>query len=181
MLMLCAAMQASALELEGIKLEDKVQVGNAPLVLNGAGVRSIMFFKMYVAGLYLGTKQNTAAAVLADPGAKRIALHVVVGEADADRFLEGFRKGIEKNQSEQEVAALRERMAAFDRLFESVKTVKKNDVITFDWLPGEGTRISLNDRELGRIAGADFYRALLSIWIGDKPVKEDLKKGLLGG
>jgi hypothetical protein len=31
------------------------------------------------------------------------------------------------------------------------------------------------------IAGEDFYRALLRIWIGDNPVQDDLKKALLGG
>ncbi len=31
------------------------------------------------------------------------------------------------------------------------------------------------------IAGEDFYRALLRIWLGDRPVQDDLKKALLGG
>lgn len=170
-----------ALELEGAKLDDRVQVENAPLVLNGAGVRSILFFKMYVAGLYLSGKQSSAGVILADAGAKRIALHVVVGESDTGRFLKGFRKGIEKNHSEQELAALRERMNAFDQLFASIKEVKKGDVIALDWLPGSSMRVSLNGAELGRVPGEDFYRALLSIWIGKKPVSDDLKKGLLGG
>jgi hypothetical protein len=30
------------------------------------------------------------------------------------------------------------------------------------------------------IEGEDFYRALLRIWLGDKPVQDDLKKALLG-
>jgi hypothetical protein len=30
------------------------------------------------------------------------------------------------------------------------------------------------------IAGDDFYRGLLRIWLGDKPVDADLKKGMLG-
>jgi hypothetical protein len=30
------------------------------------------------------------------------------------------------------------------------------------------------------IPGDDFYRALLRIWLGDKPVDGDLKKGMLG-
>jgi hypothetical protein len=30
------------------------------------------------------------------------------------------------------------------------------------------------------IAGEDFYGALLRIWLGDKPVQDDLKKALLG-
>lgn len=180
-LLLCLSAQADALELAGVSLDDKVQVGNAPLVLNGAGVRSILFFRMYVGALYLSGKKSSAGAVLADAGAKRIALHVVAGESEAERFLHGFRNGIEKNQGEQELAALHERMNAFDQLFGAVKTFKKGDVIAFDWLPDSGTHVSLNGAELGRIAGEDFYRALLSIWIGEKPVSGDLKKGMLGG
>ena len=96
-LLLCLSMQASAVELEGIKVEDSVQLDNAVLTLNGAGVRSIVFFKMYVVGLYLAEKQHDAETILADAKPKRIALHVLVGEAGAERFLNGFHKGIEKN------------------------------------------------------------------------------------
>lgn len=180
-LLMCVSIQALALELEGAKLEDKVQMSKVSLPLNGAGVRSILFFKMYVAGLYLTEKKNTAEAVLGDKSEKRIALHVVVDDAKSERFLNGFRKGIEKNHSEQEMSLLRERMDAFDHMFDGVKSVKKGDVIAFDWQPGNGTQISINGSELGKIAGEDFYRALLSIWIGAKPVSADLKKGLLGG
>jgi len=41
---------------------------------------------------------------------------------------------------------------------------------------------SLNGRQIGApIPGADFYRALLRVWLGDKPVQDDLKHALLGG
>ena len=30
------------------------------------------------------------------------------------------------------------------------------------------------------IAGEDFYRALLRIWLGEHPVQDNLKKALLG-
>jgi hypothetical protein len=173
-------MQVGAVELEGVKLEDAVQSESGPLVLNGAGVRSIAFFKMYAVGLYLSEKQHSSAAVLADAKPKRIALHVLVGEGDLERFLNGFRKGIERNHSEAQLAALHERMAAFEKLFGAIKKVKRGDVIAFDWLPVTGTHVILNGTELGQIAGEDFYRALLSIWLGDKPVKEDVKKALLG-
>jgi hypothetical protein len=179
-LLLCASMQVSALELEGIKIDDAVQLENSPLLLNGAGVRSIVFFKMYVIGLYLAEKQKHADAILADAKPKRIALHVMVGEADSERFLNGFHKGIEKNHSEAQLLVLRERLAAFEQMFSRHKTVKRGDVIAFDWLPTVGTRITMNGAELGRIAGDDFYRALLSIWIGNKPVTSGLKEELLG-
>ena len=63
-------MQAAAVELEGVKVADTVQVESAALNLNGAGVRSIMFFKMYVIGLYLADKQHSAEAILADAAPK---------------------------------------------------------------------------------------------------------------
>lgn len=179
-LLLCVSMQTMAQELGGAKFDDGVRVDNAPLVLNGVGLRSILFLKMYVAGLYLPEKMTNAEAVLANKGAKRIALHVL-NDTDSEHFLKGFRKGFEKNHNAQEMAELRDRMEAFVHMFDAVTKVKKGDVIALDWRPENGTRIRLNESELGTIAGEDFYRALLSIWIGEKPVSSDLKKGLLGG
>lgn len=176
-----SSLSASALELQGVKLDEEVQVADQKLVLNGAGVRSIFFIKMYVAGLYLAGKQTSTAAAMADANAKRIALNVVVDDADTGHFLKGFRRGIEKNHSEKQMAELKERLEAFIHLFDNVREVKKGNVIAFDWLPGSGTRVTFNGEELGRVAGEDFYRALLSIWIGEKPVSGDMKKGLLGG
>ena len=53
--------------------------------------------------------------------------------------------------------------------------------ITLDWT-GAGTQLLVQGKPAGRpIEGEDFYRALLRIWLGDKPVQDDLKKALLGG
>jgi hypothetical protein len=58
---------------------------------------------------------------------------------------------------------------------------KKGSTITLDW-NGTATLIGIDGKPTGQpIAGDDFYRALLRIWLGDKPVQEDLKKALLGG
>lgn len=181
MLLLICSFHAGAAEVDGVKLDDKAQVDGATLQLNGAGLRSIFgIIKPYVAALYLLEKKTGADAVLNEPGAKRIALHVLLA-GEPEHFLKPIRKGIEKNHTQQEVEALRERMDAFDRMFADIKEFKKGDVIAFDWLPGVGTRVSVNGKELGRVGGGDFYRALLSIWIGAKPVTEGLKKDLLGG
>lgn len=83
LLLLGLTAHAYALEVEGVRLEDKVQVERSALQLNGAGVRSVFWIKIYVAALYLESRKNTSEAVLADKGAKRIALHVVADEAGA--------------------------------------------------------------------------------------------------
>jgi hypothetical protein len=46
-------------------------------------------------------------------------------------------------------------------------------------LPDTDQQLVLNGAGLP-ILGEDFYRALLKIWLGDKPVQADLKKALLG-
>ena len=53
--------------------------------------------------------------------------------------------------------------------------------ILLDFLPDSGTGLVVNGQARGKpIAGDDFYRALLRIWLGDKPVDGDLKRGMLG-
>ena len=54
------------------------------------------------------------------------------------------------------------------------------DRASLDWT-GAATQLVVNGKPAGKpIAGEDFYRALLRIWLGDKPVQNDLKKSLLG-
>jgi hypothetical protein len=64
----------------------------------------------------------------------------------------------------------------------SVGETKKGDVINFDYTPEGGTRITVNGQPRGTaIPGHDFNAAVMRIWLGDKPVDEGLKKGMLGG
>jgi len=178
--LLCLSTQVMALELEGVRLDDKAQLGNATLQLNGAGLRTKFFFKVYVGALYLGEKKHTAAAVLADVGAKRVTMHML-RELSGEKLLEAFDKGMGNNNTSAELAALSDHIREFSAIFRTTNAVAKGDVITLDYFPGEGTRVSINGAERGRVAGAEFNRALLKIWLGDEPVAEDLKMGMLGG
>jgi hypothetical protein len=65
-----------------------------------------------------------------------------------------------------------------------VGTVTKGAAVHLDWLPEVGggvTRLTIDGAKKGEdVAGEDFYRALLKIWLGDKPIQDDLKQHLLG-
>ncbi len=64
----------------------------------------------------------------------------------------------------------------------ALKEAKKGDVILLDYLPDSGVNLTVNAQPQGKpIPGEDFQRALLRIWLGDKPSNPDLKKGMLGG
>lgn len=177
--LMLAVTAAPAREVGGVTLDESARVAGQTLLLNGAGVRSVLFMDMYVAGLYLPARVHTEEALFASTGPRRMVLHVLM-EGHAASFVSMFRRSMEKSSSEQELAALNVRLEAFAQLFAVVDAVRPGDEMVFDWLPNEGTRISVAGRELGRIAGADFNRMLLRIWIGDKPVQARLKKELLG-
>lgn len=172
--------QAFAVEVAGIKLADSAHVGSRDLQLNGAGVRSKLFFDLYIAALYLPEKSTSGVAVLADGAEKRMALHLLV-DISADRLLSGLNNAIAANHTPAEMSALEVPFKEFSAIFHAIDEMKKGDVITLDYLPGSGTQVGLNGTAKGMISGAPFNRALLKAWLGDKPAQADLKQKLLGG
>jgi hypothetical protein len=169
-----------ALEVAGVKLPDTAQVGNANLQLNGAGLRTKFFFKIYVSALYLPQKQSVADPIIADEHEHRVALHIL-HELSSKKLYGAFSEAIEVNHSHAELAALDAQMKQMRQIFDEVKEVKPGDVITLDYLPASGTQLGVNGTVRGTIAGTAFNRALLRIWLGSKPVQDDLKKAMLGG
>jgi hypothetical protein len=170
----------NALEVAGVKLADKAQVGNESLQLNGAGIRTKFFFKIYVCALYLPQKQVSGEAIIADEREHRMALHIM-HELSSKKLFNAFSEAIEANHTAAELATLDVQIKQMAQIFDVVKEVTPGDVITLDYLPASGTQISVNGTARGTIAGAAFNRALLRIWLGGKPVQDDLKKDLLGG
>lgn len=177
-LLYCAG-SAATQEVAGVRLEEQVRLANSdtPLVLNGAGVRRKFFFKIYVGALYLPDRATEPDRVLAMPGPKRVLMHFLYSEIAEQKLRETWNKGFVANTTAAERAALGERLANFTAMF---RTVRKGDVIRLDYLPGEGTQVWLNDRLQGTVPGADFNRAMLKLWLGERPGDRALKEGMLG-
>jgi hypothetical protein len=171
---------ASAAEVAGIKLDERIELGASELVLNGAGLKKRVFFRVYVAGLYLTEKTNSPAAVFALPGPKRVSI-TLMRDLPAQELVDALRGDIRDNSSPEEQQALKGRVGEVAANLLALGQAKKRDVITFDWLPDAGTFVALNGEVKGNaIPGADFYRALLRVWLGDRPASGGLKKALLG-
>jgi hypothetical protein len=102
-------------------------------------------------------------------------------DVGADQFGEALTDGMKDNHSEAEMKALEPRMKQLLAAMGQIGEAKKGMRITLDWLPATGTQLTVDGRPAGQpIAGEDFYRALLKIWLGENPVQADLKKALLG-
>jgi hypothetical protein len=146
-------------------------------VLNGAGVRTKMMFKVYVAALYLAQKTGDASAAIGDTGNKRVSMHFL-RELSSEKLMHAMQEGFEANNSAAEMTAIDAQFKAFKQLMASAKAVKEGDVITLDYV-AQATNVSLNGKALGSVDGAAFNQALLRVWLGEKPVDASLKKAML--
>ncbi|MGH8705259.1 MAG: chalcone isomerase family protein [Burkholderiales bacterium] len=173
---------ASAAEIAGVKLAESESLapGGAPLVLNGAGLRKRAFFQVYAIGLYLAEKKTAGREAIGAAGPKRVAIHML-RDVDAATFTEALVDGMRGNHDEAAMKAFEPRIAQLSAIMAEMKEAKKGMRITLDWVPAAGTQLGVEGKPAGKpIAGEDFYRALLSIWLGERPVQDDLKKALLG-
>lgn len=178
LLLACAAGSACALEVAGVNVDEKAQVEGRELLLNGAGLRKKAFFQVYVVGLYLAEKKASAAEALAAPGPKRVQI-VMLRNVDADDFVEALMEGLSANHSAAEMKAFEPRLKQLQDIINAIKEAKKGMRVTLDG-GAAGTQVLVDGKPVGAIAGEDFYRALMKIWLGEKPVQADVKRALLG-
>ena len=171
---------AEPITLESQTFPANAIVAGAPLQLNGVGLRSAFIYKVYLAGLYLPAKADTGPAVFAQAGAKRVQVRMLM-DGPSDEFAKAFTGGIAKRTPADQVAAMQDRIATFDRTLRSVGDVKRGDVVNLDYTPAVGLTMTLNGKACGApVPGADLYAALLAIFVGDRPVDAKMKAGMLG-
>lgn len=173
--------QAAERVLEGQRFEDTVVLSDRTLRLNGLGLRGVAWVKAFVSGLYLAAPTHDAGQALAMQGPKRLRMKVIL-EAPSKEYSKAFAKGVRRNEPEKVQATLAARMGDFVTLINSLGTIRQGDVIDMDYVPGAGTQLRLNGKSVGPLfEGEDFYRALLKIYIGERPADPRMKEGLLRG
>jgi hypothetical protein len=174
---------AQAIEVAGVKIDETSQAlnTNTTLKLNGAGIRYKVFFKVYVAALYLTETKNTSDAVLALSGPKKINL-TMLRELSSDTLGQAFMDGVKRNTDKVERAKMTDQFIKFGQLFSTVPELKKGDVISMEWTPNVGTNMYINGKKVGdTFQDIAFFNAVLRIWLGENPVDIALKNQLLGG
>lgn len=167
-----------AAEVAGVKVDDKLRVGSSELVLNGAGLRSKLFIKVYVGALYVGQKATAPSAIYDSPGPRRMVLRLL-RDLDADSLHTALDEGLKNNNTPAEMADMKGQAEQLAGIMKSIGKVREGDTIAIDF-SNEGVAVSQNGESRGKVAGAGFAKALLKVWLGDKPADASLKKSLLG-
>ncbi|MDH5245783.1 MAG: chalcone isomerase family protein [Betaproteobacteria bacterium] len=175
---LCFAGAAFGADVGGVKLADKAAVGGQELVLNGAGIRTKVFFKVYVGSLYVPAKAADLGAVLAK-GPRRIQMNLL-RDLSADQLVDALNDGLKDNNTAAELAEVKAQQDQLTSIMKAFGEAKEGNVVTLDFIDG-ATVVGFNGAAKGTIPGEPFNKALTKIWLGDKPIQPDLKKAMLGG
>jgi hypothetical protein len=174
-----AAATAQDIKLAGVAVPGHATLGGRRLPLNGAGLRTLLGFRVYVAALYLPSSTREAELILERDTPRRLQI-TLLRDTSTGQNLAALRDGLIENNTPAQMEAAKTEIAAFFGLIQQVDEVPAGTVIQLDYLPGAGTRVKIAGRNLGVIPGEDFNRAILRIWLGNAPIQLSLKNALLG-
>jgi hypothetical protein len=172
---------AAARTVEGQRYDEQLTLESKPLVLNGAGVRQVGWFKSYTVGLWVPERSSDAQRVMEQGGPKRLRMAPLIDNIDSDLLAKALYDGVAKRVPEPD----RERMmASMDLLARQIRALGKfrdTDVVDLDYAPAKGMQLRLNGQPKGdAVPGGELFAAILSIYIGEQPVDKKLKPALLG-
>lgn len=168
----------AALDVAGVTLADTASIAGHDVVLNGAGVRTKVVFKVYVGSLWLPQKAKDLDGVLAQ-SPRRIQMNLL-RKLSADQLVDALRDGLDDNTSAAERAAIKPQADALVAAMKGFGDVKDGSTVTLDFVDG-ATHVTLDGQERATIPGDAFNRALTRVWLGDHPAQASLKSAMLHG
>lgn len=165
---------------ENYRFDNELNVNGQRLVLNGAGVRYKLVFKLYAMALYLPKKSSSVDEIIAMPGPKRIRM-LALREMPVADFGRMTARGIQASATREDFVKILPDIARIGQLYGAYDRTALGDEILMDWTPGAGLTV----RFRGALQGDPFvqpelFNTLLKIWLGDKPADAQLKEALLG-
>jgi len=163
------------------KFPNNMKTGEAELTLKGVGVRTKLFVDVYLGGLYLNEKLNEkntdAKALVKANEPMAIRLKITSGLINSENMADATREGFEMS-TDGNVKPIKHQIDKFIAVFQ--EEIEDNDAYNIVYQPTEGVLVYKNDELRINIKGLEFKEALFGIWLGDDPVDEDLKSGMLG-
>lgn len=176
--LLALSVTAHGRSLEGVELPEAVTARDGTqLQLNGAGVRTKFFFDIYVGALYLASGGQDLDSIMGSDQPARIEMHFLYDEVEAEKLESAWREGFEANNDLEVLDTIEPQLETFVGLF---PTAVEGDTFAMEYLPGQGTRVTVNGEEAGVLEGNVFFNALLGVFLGPEPADDDMKAGMLG-
>ncbi len=174
-------LMSQARSISDVNLEEIIKVGNSgtELSLNGASLRkTYMVINTYVGGLYLETPSHDENQILESDEHRRMLFHVLLRKVTARKVAQALKDALVLNISREEQETLGPNINQFLSMFDG--KLKRGDEVNIDYIPGAGTRVTIDGDDKGIVPGKRFADALLSVWVGENPVGSNFKQDILG-
>ena len=148
------------------------------MALNGAAIRTMYYLvDAYVGLLYTEAPGKNPEELITADVSKRVVYHILVDRVSGRRIATAMYDSMQLNLSEEEAAVLQDRLQLLVKMFDS--KMERGDVGYVEYVPGLGSRVVIRGEEKGVIPGKDLFDALMRIWIGEHPVTQSFKEGIL--
>ncbi len=163
--------------ISGINIKNNMQIQKEKLYLNGAGMRSILFFDLYIGALYLKNKLDNARDIILLKKPMDIRMYITSSLVSSSKLKSGFKEAFAKSKE----SGFKTQKSKINRFLNSFNTkIQKKDIFDFLYLPKTGVTIYKNATLLQTIKGYNFKKALFGIWLGKHPAQKSLKEKMLG-
>lgn len=167
-------------EIDGVTIPRTVKFADRELTLNGIGIRSKFIFDVYTLALYLTNPSNDSAEIMNSNTTMSIIIYVSSPLVTSKKFSSMVNGGLKKNLSDEQWKIFKPELDLLETLINSEQIVK-NDVFNLTYNDVDASLwIIKNGIVKGKIPGFEFKKAFFGIWLSDNPVKDSLKKQLLG-
>lgn len=175
-----AATVPAAIEVGDITFTGSFPLAGKTLLLQGAGLRQIVFFKVYGAALYVEKHAASTADVFSADTPRAVRLGLLRNVKGAD-FIEALESGLDANLTPEGKNAITNELDQLKDLMRAIGDVKEGDMVDFEYTTENGTTLCLNGKPVGpSIAGKALYDAVLAIWLGERPIDNRLKEAMMG-
>jgi len=171
---LCSVTHLQAAEIAGVKFSDTYQDEGVVMTLQGTGLKTVIFFKAFVAGYYTVPRIDGTTT---DESPKRIEVEYFVN-IPAKKLNVYTVERMKVNVTQEELEAIQAEVELMGKYFVDLKP---GDRFALTYIPDVGTKFEHKGKVMGVIEGNAFAKALFSVWIGAKPFDEQLKQVIMGG
>ena len=164
----------------GVKFAAKK--GDLSLLGVGLRTRTIFQVKVYAIGLYVADAAvaGPLAAHKSAPASPALYRDLVQGDFPKELHLKFVRdvgqSAIQEAMRESLAGADKARLDTFVAYFPEIKAGQE---CLLRWAPGGTLETVMAGQPKPPIADRDFAAAVFAVWLGEKPVQEDIKKGLV--
>ncbi len=165
-------------EVEGVKFPSAVNFNNETLIFNGGGVREKLDINLYAAALYLKSKQSNRSAILKNNNTVVLKMKVISSLITRELMDIATEESFDKSLGHRK-SYYRKEINQFKSVFRDGFSV--GDVYDITFVQGKGILMYKNGVGKVVISGKEgFKEGVFDIWIGENPIQEELRDGLLG-